>query len=424
MQTIRSLIVVCLLAASVMGTTLAPAPAAPGKLEPQRLRWRPAPVRIAVSTSLTQTNPNIQYGSDVLGAIRRSLETWQAAGDLDLQFELSDRRNVSPAGAGDGVSLITIAASPENVLLFAKDPFGEAARTRVFYNRLGYITEADIVLNPYQQFSTDGTFGTFDLESTVTHEIGHLLGLRHSGVLGATMSESFSKNGFFGSVDTSARSLSASDIAAIRELYGAGDDGTCCGSIGGKLTLPGAGRGASNVRVWAEDGETGIVTALSVTAADGSFRLGGLRSGEYSLFWQRRSVDGVAFGALGVVRVEKGASATVNEKLAPRRSRLFVDFAGINGQLSESAVGVKRGGEYVLYLGGKGLDIDSINVGVRSSFVTIDPATIRAQEFADGVQAVSVIIRISEDAPRGSYTLFVNKPDGSQAALIGALDIQ
>jgi predicted Zn-dependent protease len=425
MRYLRTIFAFALLATLLAGTTFATTPVVPpaGKQEPVRLRWRNSTIRLAISTSVTQSNPNIKTGTDVAAAIQRSVETWQNAADIDLQFELSERRNVSPAGvAGDGVSLITIAGSAENVLLFSKNPFGEAARTRVFYNRSGFITEADIILNPFQQFSADGTLGTFDLESTLTHEIGHLLGLRHSGVLGATMSESFSKNGLAGSVDVSARSLSASDIAAVRELYGTEKDESCCGTVAGKLTLP-SGQTAANVRVWAES-ENGVVAAQTQTAADGTFRLGGLSAADYSVFWQRRTAANVSSGELGAASVEKGATATLNEKLTLRRSLMSVDYAGFNGLLSESAVSVKAGGEYLFYIGGKRLDVDAIKISFRSRFVTVDHTSMTEQNFADGITAVSFLVKISEDAPRGTHSLFVSKTDGAQAVLIGAIDIQ
>ena len=79
-------------------------------------------VRIAISSSLTRPSSNIKSDSDVLGAVRRSLQAWSDVADIDLQTEFSDRQSVSPAGpAGDGVSLITIAQTPENVLFFAND---------------------------------------------------------------------------------------------------------------------------------------------------------------------------------------------------------------------------------------------------------------------------------------------------------------
>ena len=203
---------------------------AAGKQEQQRFRWKDRTVKIAISSSLTKQNSNIKTDSDVIGAIRRSLQAWENVADIEFQIDTADKQSVSSAGsAGVGVSVITVAQSAENILFFGSDAQSVSAKTRVFYNRRGFITEADIVLNPFQQFSTDGTFGTFDLQSTLTHEIGHLLGLRHSGVMGAVMSENLAKVGALGFVDLGTRVLTESDIAAVRDLYGTGeamDD--CC----------------------------------------------------------------------------------------------------------------------------------------------------------------------------------------------------
>ena len=159
-----------------------------GRLEQPQVRWKGGTIKIAISSSLTTPNSNIKTGSDVKGAILRSLQSWEAAADIKFQIEPSDKQNVSTASSGDGVSLITIAQTPENILFFGNDTQSLSAQTKIFHGRR-FITEADIVLNPFQQFSTDGTFGTFDLQSTLTHEIGHLLGLKHSGVVGSVMTE-------------------------------------------------------------------------------------------------------------------------------------------------------------------------------------------------------------------------------------------
>lgn len=400
-------------------------PAAPGKGEPQVLRWRDNTVRLSVSTSLVQINPNIKTDSDVIGAVRRAVAAWERISNLRFEIDFTDRGGVSPSGPiGDGVSLITIAQTPENVLLFSRDPQAESAKTRVFYSKKNFITEADIVLNPFQQFSTDGTFGTFDLEATLTHEIGHVLGLKHSGVLGATMTGSLPKVGTFGTMDVAGRGLSASDAAALKELYGAPDDDEeCCAALAGKLSTA-SGKSAKGITVWAEDSKTGGVAAIVETGADGAFRLGGMPEGSYAVFWQKQDEPPTSVGFVGAFSLSNGETRLINQKISVDRSDIALNYVGINGRLSDSAIPLAKGREYTILLGGKNLDPATFAVEFNSPFLTVRPNSLAAQDYGTEVSVVSISITVHPDTPTGVYSVFATTSKSAITSLVGALNIQ
>ena len=427
MQNVRLIIAIILFGAcsvaSVSGNVLA---TASGKQEPLRFRWKERSITIAVSSSLTKPNPNIKFDSDVIGAVRRSFETWQNISGVEFQLEFTDRQNVSPAGvAGDGVNLITVAASPENTLFFAKDSQSASGKARVFYNRRGFITEADIVLNPFQQFSTDGTFGTFDLQSTLTHEIGHMLGLRHSGVIGSAMSDKLPKNGGFGLSAFWPRTLTDSDMTSIRDLYGAGlEANECCSAIAGKLVLQ-SGRPVKNLRVWAEESESGRVIAQTETNSDGSYRLGGLPGGEYRFFWKARAEStGTAIGSLGTIQTEIDETKIINQKISVDPSEIVLNYIGINSQIAESGISIVSGREQTIYVGGKNLDARSTTVDFDSPYLHIVPSSLANQDFGEDISVISFIVTSEADTPLGVYSIFATGKDGSRTSLIGAIRVE
>ena len=396
--------------------------------ETLRLHWKTNVIPIAVSTSMLKPNPYIRPDSDIEGALRRSFETWEKASNVKFQISWTDKQTISPSGkAGDGVNLITVAPTAENILTFGNDAGEIAARTRIFFSRKGFITEADIVLNPYEQFSTDGSIGTYDLESTLTHEIGHLLGLEHSMVMGATMYEHQGKNGAYNLPGTSLRTLAEDDLAGVRALYGASDlDEKCCGTVGGKLTLAN-GKAAKNFQVWAEDAANGRVAAGVITNADGLYRLEGLNGGRYKLYAQnllKESEKYLSFENLGEVEVVKDKVQNLSKKLTNNRKPFDVSYIGFNGQISDLAVPVNGGKSYMIYVGGKNLDAKNITIGFNSPFLSVTPRSLTNHDYGEDITVISFEVNIDEQIPFGEYSFFVKFKDKDAQYSVGSLTVE
>ncbi len=391
-----------------------------GNLKKTPLRWRSGIINLTLSNSLRQPAPNIKPNSDVVGAVQRSLKTWESATNIKFQTVWSDKLSISRAdGVGDGASLITIAATPENAAPF-QGKFSEMpGRTRTFFDNRGTIVEADIVLNPYQQFSTDGSFGTFDLESALTHEIGHLLGLDHSAVLAATMYSQQGKNGTFSLPAISPRTLAEDDLAGIRTLYGAKtEDGNCCGVVSGAITNS-DGRPLSGWQVWAEGVATGKMFAAVNNNEKGLWSISGLPNGKYQIIAQSEK-SGAEI--LGQIIIESDKTAVLNYGFAPRQRFLNPQLLGYNGQLSTLAVPISAGNWQTVFLGGENItpgNLSSGNISTSSPFLQVSAESLTKQNFDAAFPVVSFNLVVDPELPSGEYNLQTQDSNGNMTYLLG-----
>jgi uncharacterized protein (TIGR03437 family) len=108
---------------------------------------------------------------------------------------------------------------------------------------------------------------------TVVHELGHALGLQHT-LTSSTMSTEVTRS------TTRAKPLAADDAAGISSLYPAQGWAAKTGSISGRVTLD--GQGVHLASVVALDPAGSAVSAL--TDPDGSYKITGLRPGQYYLY--------------------------------------------------------------------------------------------------------------------------------------------
>lgn len=427
-----------------------PASFEPARSAKRQVRWTKKAIPIAVSSSLTLPNASITAGSDVTAAIRGALEAWSTAANVNLVEVPSNLQSISPANRPDGVNLITIAATSENLAIFGNE--NSPARTRVFYDAdTGEISEADVVINPYLysvvgapiEFSTDGTSGTYDLQSTLTHEIGHLLGLNHSSVLGATMNATQALNGTFGLPAVSERTLSESDIAAVKSIYGSRGE---TGSVEGRILSNQQGTllPAARAHVWLEDAASGRVMASGVANSTGAFDIAGVVPGLYRLMTEYLDSDMPAEQTLSVeperrsnpqsfraveiaggLRVAANKTALVNYVLVPPQNSaatLNPRFAGLNSELSTVPIPATRGATLTVYLSGDAVDqVPGTGLLVTSPYLTVTPASLRSHQFAGTVPVVSFDVTIALDAPPGDFSLRLQSNSGEIAYLVGAL---
>lgn len=167
-------------------------------LSPRRT-WASTPVRVDVYTT---GNSTINDGSGGVTATVGAIKAWGiiSSGTTNQQAQ----RGKAPA---------TIMLNTNGRVCTGSC----LAATLIGYYTGSTIYDADVYTNTRYSFTsskeTDGCSGEFDIDGIMVHEVGHVIGIGHSSVAGATMYPSVS------SCNYNNRTLESDDIAAKNDLY-------------------------------------------------------------------------------------------------------------------------------------------------------------------------------------------------------------
>lgn len=387
----------------------------PLNITAKTLKWKKQPIKIAISSSLLEHTNQISNNEDIVSLIKRSAEKWEAVANIKFEFFISEERSIS-TDAPDGINLITIESTPDNIAFFGEDIDKVPAKTKIFYTR-NNIFEADIVLNPYIKFSTDGKFGTFDFETILTHEIGHLIGLEHVNLYCSIMTPHLPRNGTYGIPQIFFRDLSQADISLIRSIYGTNHE-NCCASVTGKITV--VGEKTFPLQIWLEDAESGRLQAFNVSNPYGNFFIGGIEAGKYRLYAQGIKNGKIVSSELGVILLKPASTFRIFRSIEPKAANLSAEKIGFNGQLSTNSIIVNPSSTYLVYLSINNNSSQEIQIESTSPNIKPIADTIIVHESEGNLSVISIGLEVLEPLNEGAYTLKIRHKD-AEFFLIGAI---
>lgn len=238
------------------------------------LRWTTALGTNPV-TILTQDQTAAGRLTEIEQAITQSIGVWTSvSGTTLLPASVAPLTRVATASAcgADGINSICFdqadAAFTPGVLAFTRvitaDVIGEQLGSGAASTQVGQLLDADIYFSPSNAqvtFATPQALASspqaYDLESLLTHELGHFLGFSHSAIWSAMMYPYAPAPGTFtGSRPTTQQldaPLSDDDRTGLRVLYPDPSDTVHIGSISGRvlpanpLSLPVSPPGVSGI---------------------------------------------------------------------------------------------------------------------------------------------------------------------------------
>jgi hypothetical protein len=147
------------------------------------------------------------------------------------------------------------------------------ALTPILFQNNGVILDADILFNGSGfNFTTSDVAGRFDVQDVGTHELGHLLGLDHSGWGGATMYPYVDQNVVL------QRSISLDDERGMRDAY----PNAVHGRITGTVRRLSDNSVVSGAHVWVLD-PNGCTVGATIANDAGVFIVAGLDADTYTV---------------------------------------------------------------------------------------------------------------------------------------------
>lgn len=417
----------------------------PGGVPLRRTDFQNIPFVMNNQTAAGMTNADgetwITADSDPLAALRASTEAWS-----DRPFSAVRFATVQPsplANAADGNPVFVFLDTPD-----IRAQVGDAlAITSTFFNpQQGEITDSDIIFNPKvtsqggpASFSTTQAPGSFDLQSTAEHEVGHALGADHTGVLGATMAQSGRTEEIF------VRTLTDDDLAFLYHVYPNAEAATALGRITGRVTQTGGGPVLGGLVV-AVSPSSGVAVGALTDIQTGAYEIGGMPPGDYLVYAE--SLNGPVrpvnvslpdnfvtapfqtglFGgnaSPAMVNVSAGNASAADIAVAAGEPPLDIQFFG-----SVTAFGFQAGrgpqelppGESTdVLMWGPGLDgVVEADVQLLSSAASLRPGSVRVDAglTVNGFPALRMMVDVAAAAALGEDARAGQAVRGSELATV------
>jgi len=378
---------------------------------PTAISWSASsfPLRYAVDPLIVS---KFQKGEQ---SVTNAFTAWENPQHNSVKFLAT---GVVPAPAGkNGQNSISV-----HDKLFADSGF--IAYTTTWFEDSGRIVEADIQID-------SAAIRDYNVEAVLQHEVGHLLGLDHSGIVSSVM---------FPYVSKEPSPLDSDDQIAVADIYPSDSFRNSRSTLRGEVRDARGGVFAAHV---VAVNSKGSPVASALTGRDGKFEIRGLPEGDYSYYAEplngpvdRSNLSGVWRGTgvsqfrtefAGTPRQASAKNATVTDNLVitindlpailnPKWIGAF-DPSGDQIKLGSTATTVRTGQSVAIAVGGDGF------VSGMTKFEIMSQGIARKSDFKYGSNFVWAVFQIATDTAPGSTVVKVSNGDET-ATLTGAVRVE